>query len=113
MLKEKRSSLVNRKGVIFHHDYARPNSARITCNKIQELGWEKISHPAYSPDIAPSDYHLFQGLQHFTDRKVYPSREALETDLQRFFSRKHADFYKSGIKKLVERRKNVIHLDGH
>ena len=37
MLKEKRSSLVNCKGVIFHHDNARPHRARITCNKIEEL----------------------------------------------------------------------------
>ena len=72
MLKEKRSSLVIRKGVIFHHDNTRPHSARITSNKIEELGWEKLLHPPYSPDIAPLDYHLFQSLQDFTDGKEYP-----------------------------------------
>ena len=112
MLKEKWNSLVNRKGVIFHHDNARPHSARVTCNKIEELGWEKLLHPPYSPDIAP--YYLFRSLQHFTDGKEYPSRKALETDhLQHFLSSKHVDFYKSGINKLVERWENVIHSDGH
>ena len=72
------------------------------CNKIEELGWEKLLQPLHSPDIAPSDYYLFQSLQHFTDGKEYPSCEALKTDLQHFFSSKHADFYKSGINKLVE-----------
>ena len=113
MLKEKRSSLVNRKGVIFHYDNARPHSARIMCNKIEELGWEKLLHPLYSPNIAPLDYHLFQNLQCFPDGKEYPSRGALEMDLQHFFSSKHADFYESGINKLVECWKNVIHSDGH
>ena len=80
------------------------------CNKIVELDWEKLSHPSYSPDIASSDYHLFQNLQHFSDRKEYPLCEALETDL--FFSSKHADFYKSGVNILVEHWENVIHSDG-
>ena len=83
-LKEKSSSLVNCKSVIFNHGNARPHSARIMCNKIEELGWEKLSHPPYSPDIAPSDYYLFRSLQHFTDGKGYSSREALEID-QHFF----------------------------
>jgi histone-lysine N-methyltransferase SETMAR len=29
---------------------------------IQEFDWEILSHPPYSPDLAPSDYHLFRSL---------------------------------------------------
>ena len=113
MLKEKMSSLVNRKGVIFYSDNTKSHSARITCNKIEKLGWEKLPDPLYSPDIASSDYHSLRSLQHFTDGKEYPSREALETDLQNFFASRHADFYNSGINKLVECWENVIHSNGH
>ena len=84
MLKEKKSSLVNLQGVVFHYDNARPDSAGITCNKIEELDWEKLPHPPYSPDITPSDYHLFRSLQHFTDGKEYPSREALKRTCNSF-----------------------------
>ena len=84
-LKKKRSFLVNRKGVVFHHDNSRSHSARITCSKIEELGWEKLLHPMYSPDIDPSDYHLFRSLQHFTDGKEYPLREALKNRPATFF----------------------------
>ena len=49
MLKEKRSFLVNCKGVIYYHNNARTHSARITCSKIEELGWEKLPHPRILP----------------------------------------------------------------
>ena len=59
MLKKKRSSLVNCKDVIFHHDNVGPHSARVMCSKIEKLIWEKLLHPPYSLNIAPSDYYLF------------------------------------------------------
>jgi hypothetical protein len=39
-LKEKRPHLVNRKGVIFHQDNARPHVSKMTHQKIKELNWE-------------------------------------------------------------------------
>jgi histone-lysine N-methyltransferase SETMAR len=27
------------------------------------LGFQRLDHPPYSPDLAPSDYHLFSGLK--------------------------------------------------
>jgi hypothetical protein len=32
---------------------------------LQEFGWEVFEHPAYSPDWAPSDFHLFPKLKEF------------------------------------------------
>jgi len=29
-------------------------------SKIEDLGWELLRHSPYSPDLAPSDYHLHQ-----------------------------------------------------
>ena len=36
-----------------------------TCNpeKLAYLGFQCLDHPPYSPDLAPSDYHLFSGLK--------------------------------------------------
>jgi len=57
-IERKRPELINRRGVVFHHDNARPHISLMTRQKLRELGWEVLMHP-YSPDIALSDYHLF------------------------------------------------------
>jgi [histone H3]-lysine36 N-dimethyltransferase SETMAR len=41
----------------------KPHTAKLTRAKLQELGWEVLPHPAYSPDLAPSGYHLFRVLK--------------------------------------------------
>ncbi|EFN78228.1 Histone-lysine N-methyltransferase SETMAR, partial [Harpegnathos saltator] len=48
-----------------HQDNARPHTSIVTRQKFRELGWEVLMHPPYSPDLAPSDYHLFLSLQNF------------------------------------------------
>ena len=54
-VKEKRPELVNRRGVIFHHDNATPHISLASHQKLLRLGWEVILHPPHSPDLAPSD----------------------------------------------------------
>ena len=58
-IKEKRPVLATRKGVNFHRDEARPHIFLVTRKKLLKLGWEVMPHPPYSPDLAPSDYHMY------------------------------------------------------
>jgi hypothetical protein len=39
------------------------NWALATQKKLAYLGFQCLDHPTYSPDLAPSDYHLFPGLK--------------------------------------------------
>lgn len=84
---EKCPAIVNRKGVILQHDNARPHCARRTLEKINELGWEVLPHPPYSPDIAPSDFHLFRSLQHFLCGKKFENLDDIQNALQIFCSK--------------------------
>jgi len=51
------------KGVLFLHDNAPAHRALATQKKLAYLGFQCLDHPPYSPDLAPSDYHLFPELK--------------------------------------------------
>ena len=44
-VEEKWLELPNRKGVVFHHDNARPHTYLDTRQKLLELGWDVLPHP--------------------------------------------------------------------
>ena len=85
-LNEKRPELVNRKRIIFHQDNARPHVSLMTRQKPLELGWEVLIHPTYSPDITPSDIHLFQSLWNSPNGKNVNSLEYCKRHLEQFFA---------------------------
>ena len=49
--------------ILLPHDNARPHSAAQTQDLITSFKWEQMDHPPYSPDLTPSDYHLFVHLK--------------------------------------------------
>jgi len=48
---------------ILLHNNARPHTAAHTLETLKQLKWEAMEHPAYSSDLAPSDFHLFRPLK--------------------------------------------------
>jgi hypothetical protein len=58
---------------------------------IQELDWEILPHPPYSPDLASTDYHLFRAVSNNL-RGVSSNNDAeLQNWLDDFFTAKPAD----------------------
>ena len=56
--KVKRRGKLSR-GVTFHQDNAPVHKSAIAISAIYHCGFELMEHPPYSPDLAPSDFHLF------------------------------------------------------
>ena len=64
-LREKRPEYQKRQHkVILLHDNAPSHTAKPVKETIEAFSWEILSHAAYSPDLAPSDYYLFASMEH-------------------------------------------------
>ncbi|UYV77770.1 hypothetical protein LAZ67_15002210 [Cordylochernes scorpioides] len=100
------------KGVLFLHDNARPHTSSKTVFTIIKLGFEVLEHPAYSPDLAPSDYFLFGLLKKELKEKRFDSDEDVQKVVQDFFHTIPKSAYKEGIYKLPERWRRCIESQG-
>ena len=70
-LKEKRTHYSRHDKIILLHDNARPHVAAPVKTYLETLKWEVLPHPPYSPDIAPSDYHLFRSMTHGLSKQYF------------------------------------------
>ena len=69
-------------------------------------------HPPYSPDLAPSDYHLYQSLKNSLNGVKLVSKEVCENHLIQFFAQKSRKFYSDGIMILLEKWQKLIDQNG-
>jgi len=59
--------------LIFLHDNASSHTSTMVQNYLEILNWEVLPHFAYSPDLAPSDYHLFLSMGHALAERHFDS----------------------------------------
>ena len=77
-----------------------------------QLGWEVLIHPLCSPDIPPSDVHVFRSLQNSLNGKNFSSLEDCKRHLEQFFAQKDKKFWEDGIMKLPEKWQKVVEQNG-
>lgn len=94
------------------HDNARPHVASATRQQLEKLGWATVPHPAYSPDLAPSDYHLFHSLKNHLRGQHYSNLDQVKAALAEFFDCQPVDFWQRGIESLPKRWRQVIDAHG-
>jgi len=86
------------------HDNARPHTAHTTVATIKDLHFECLPHPPYSPDLAPSDFHMFGPLKEAMGGKKFRSDEEVRhvvhewlPDYQKnFFLKEFMHFVRAG-----------------
>lgn len=87
-------------GVYVFHDNAPSHTSRLSESAINELGFIQLSHPAYSLDLVPSDYHLFPHRKKFLRKRAFTSYTQLEKSTNQWFSLQPPEFYNQGISDL-------------
>jgi hypothetical protein len=48
-----------------------------TVEHIANLGWTVLPHPPYSPDLTPSDFHLFGPMKDGLRGQHFPGNDAV------------------------------------
>ena len=89
------------KGVLLQQDNARRHTCKVATDVVERNGYGLIPYPAYSPDLAPSDFVLC----HFR------SDEEVVTAVKELVNGK--DFFSSGLMALECRWSKCITLEGN
>ena len=85
-LREKRPEYQKRQQkVILLHDNAPSHTAKPVEETIEAFSWEILSHAAYSPDLALSDYYLFTSMGHALSDQHFASYENVRKWLDDWF----------------------------
>ena len=94
------------------HNYAPAHRALVTQKKLAYLGFQCLDHPPYSPDLAPSDYHLLPGLKKQLKGRHFSSDAEVIAAAETWLDGQPPEFFLSGLQKLEQRAKKCIELHG-
>ena len=97
--------------ILLLDDNARPHTNIRTREKIASLGWTTLPHPLYSPDLAPSDYHLVGPLKESLRGKHYSSNEEVKSVVKKSLKEQSTE-YEAGIHALIQRWNIAIERNG-
>ncbi|GFN84175.1 histone-lysine N-methyltransferase SETMAR [Plakobranchus ocellatus] len=65
-----------------------------------------------SPDLAPSDFHLFGPLKRHLGGMAFETKDDLISELRNWFDKVDVDFFRVGINSLLSRWQKCIDLHG-
>ena len=99
---EKRRGKINN-GVLLLHDNAPVHKCNIVQAAIRQTGLVELNHPAYSPNIASSDYHMFFHMKKFLRGKSFGSNDEVIRTVEDYLSGLDSKFFSNGISALHDR----------
>ncbi|UYV62568.1 hypothetical protein LAZ67_2001115 [Cordylochernes scorpioides] len=111
-IKEKRRGMLSRK-IVYHQDNAPSLRSLQAMAAIYDSGFELLPHAPYSPDLAPSDFHLFPHLKKSLAGIHFRSDEEVIDAVNPFFESLETSFFLEGITALEHRWKKCIDLKGN
>jgi transposase len=98
--------------ILLLHDNARSQTARATIDALETLKVEVLSHPPYSPDLAPSDLHLFRHLKGYLKGTHFTSDDELKQAVTSWVKERTPEIFIYGMRKLVLHWEKCIERQG-
>ncbi|UYV78131.1 hypothetical protein LAZ67_16000211, partial [Cordylochernes scorpioides] len=90
-----------------------PKKAKVTISAgkvmaMENFNWEIFTHPPYSPELAPSDFHLYSALKWHLGGKHFANDDEVQVEANHWLRRQDTAWYNSGIKKLLQRYQKCL-----
>ena len=98
--------------LIFHQDNAPAHRSEDTLMTIDFLGYERLQHPPYSPDLAPMDFAVFPRLKTELRGCRFESEEELKFAVRSAVRSFEKDWYQRIYHKWVKRHEKCIECKG-
>ena len=96
------------KGVLLQQDNARVHTCKVAMDAVMRNGYELIPHPAFSPNLDPSDFFLFPNLKKNIRGLHFRSDEEVVTAVEEWVNGKDPGLFSSGLMALEHRRTKCI-----
>ena len=90
-IKKKRPHMAKKK-TLFSQDNAPVHKSMKTIVKLNDLRFELLPHPLYSPDIAPSDFYVIADLKKMLQGKRFSSDDEVIAATEAYFEAKDKSF---------------------
>ena len=94
------------------HNNARPHTAAHTAETLRKLKFEVIAHPPCSPDLAPSDYHLFGPLKEVSKGCRFTLDQEVKEAVHAWLAAQPKTFTSEGIRKFMQRWTKCVEKQG-
>jgi len=79
---------------------------------IRNAAFELLRHPSYSPEMTPTDFHLFPKLKKFTQECKFTNVEDIICVKNGWLEKKDQQFFYNGTRALEKRRTKCILVAG-
>ena len=104
---------VNSLKVLLQKDNATVHTCKVAMDAVERNGYELIPHPAYSPDLASSDFFLFSNLKKDIRGCHFLYDEEVVSAVEEWVNGKDPDFSSSGLMALEHHWSKCITLEGN
>lgn len=99
----KRQPGTDTRTMLLHHDNASCHTATRTLALIRESGIDMVSHPPYSPDLAPCDFWAFPFLKNHLRGHKFQSINDVQTAVRRVFRECDQKLFRESLQDLPSR----------
>ncbi|GBL91197.1 hypothetical protein AVEN_195095-1 [Araneus ventricosus] len=94
------------------HEDARPHSADVTQQLLEQFKWGVFDHPTFGPDLVTSDFHLFLQLENWLGSQSSQKNEEIQSKVKTHLTSLVATFFEEGIGSLIHRYDKCLNLQG-